>query len=563
MDLGLRDKVAIVTGGASGGLGEAMAARLLEEGCRVVVADRNAERNARPRRAARAARRGARPRLATSRRPTSPSRSRRLRARRFGGVDVVVNNAGDLPVAARGTSTRVEEWDTTHRHEPALALADGEGHGPVDARARRRLDRQHRLDHRADRDARTSCPYVVVQGRPDRIDACARARGREAHNVRVNNVSPGAFPTGGETIHPDPEGYSRFVIEQQCLKRRGTPDDLADVVAFMASERSSLHHRPDDRGLRRLGARVSSLFGAPAHARRAAPSLRHRAEQVAGAELVVRDDGARAGRARRARALGRDRGRRRRRPRARPRGRERARHARVLDLAHRTWPIRARRSARLGPVPHLLRRAAHDLRPRAHARPGGGRAAPPSTIPGRRRTIVPAARPRCRRRRRGCPATASTGTPTSRRCSCAATCARPTCSARRSRSSARSASPLGGATVRRTRCRAQRRLRADAAHDPLPRQRRLAAPRTAGRASSGRSASRASPPRPRAGSDWRVGRRSPRAAWPSRSGSTRRCPPPTGAGAPRCSTPTSATAAPPGSRSASASTRSRACSSGA
>ena len=37
MDLGLVGKVAIVTGGASGGLGENMAARLLEEGCSEVT----------------------------------------------------------------------------------------------------------------------------------------------------------------------------------------------------------------------------------------------------------------------------------------------------------------------------------------------------------------------------------------------------------------------------------------------------------------------------------------------------------------------------------------------
>jgi NAD(P)-dependent dehydrogenase (short-subunit alcohol dehydrogenase family) len=46
MDLELDGKVAIVTGGASGGLGESMAARPPAEGCRVLVADRDAERNA-------------------------------------------------------------------------------------------------------------------------------------------------------------------------------------------------------------------------------------------------------------------------------------------------------------------------------------------------------------------------------------------------------------------------------------------------------------------------------------------------------------------------------------
>ena len=29
------------------------------------------------------------------------------------------------------------------------------------------------------------------------------------------------------------------MLDQQSLKRRGTPDDLADAVAFLASERAS------------------------------------------------------------------------------------------------------------------------------------------------------------------------------------------------------------------------------------------------------------------------------------------------------------------------------------
>ena len=68
-----------------------------------------------------------------------------------------------------------------------------------------------------------------------------RAWAREfgAYGVTVNAIAPGAFPTDAEKIHPDPEGYSQFVIQQQSLKRRGTADDLADTVAFLASERAS------------------------------------------------------------------------------------------------------------------------------------------------------------------------------------------------------------------------------------------------------------------------------------------------------------------------------------
>jgi NAD(P)-dependent dehydrogenase (short-subunit alcohol dehydrogenase family) len=81
-------------------------------------------------------------------------------------------------------------------------------------------------------------PYVASKGG---LVGFTRALARElgAHNVRVNAVAPGAFPTGGETIHPDPDAYTEYVIERQALKRRGTPDELADVVTFLASARAS------------------------------------------------------------------------------------------------------------------------------------------------------------------------------------------------------------------------------------------------------------------------------------------------------------------------------------
>lgn len=71
--------------------------------------------------------------------------------------------------------------------------------------------------------------------------ALTRALARELgpSGVRVNAVSPGAFPTAAEEIHPDPEGYNRFVLDHQALKRRGTPDELAAVVSFLTGPDSS------------------------------------------------------------------------------------------------------------------------------------------------------------------------------------------------------------------------------------------------------------------------------------------------------------------------------------
>lgn len=80
--------------------------------------------------------------------------------------------------------------------------------------------------------------YVATKGA---ATALTKALARELGplEIRVNAVSPGAFPTAAEWIYDDPEAYSEHVIDQQSLKRRGTPDELAAVVAFLVGPDSS------------------------------------------------------------------------------------------------------------------------------------------------------------------------------------------------------------------------------------------------------------------------------------------------------------------------------------
>src|SRR3546814_5471438 len=76
-------------------------------------------------------------------------------------------------------------------------------------------------------------PYVASKGA---LVGLTRAWAREfgPDGVTVNAIAPGAFPTDAEKIHPDPEGYTRFVLDHQAVKRRGTPDDIAEALAFLA-----------------------------------------------------------------------------------------------------------------------------------------------------------------------------------------------------------------------------------------------------------------------------------------------------------------------------------------
>ena len=80
--------------------------------------------------------------------------------------------------------------------------------------------------------------YVASKGG---IVGFTRTLAREVgpDGINVNAIAPGAFPTDAEKIHPDQEGYNRWVLEQQSIKRRGTPDDVGNLVAFLASDAAS------------------------------------------------------------------------------------------------------------------------------------------------------------------------------------------------------------------------------------------------------------------------------------------------------------------------------------
>lgn len=81
-------------------------------------------------------------------------------------------------------------------------------------------------------------PYVVSKGG---LVGMTRALARELgpSGITVNAIAPGAFPTAAEEIHPNPEEYRQFVLDHQSLKRRGTPEDIANVIMFLVSEASS------------------------------------------------------------------------------------------------------------------------------------------------------------------------------------------------------------------------------------------------------------------------------------------------------------------------------------
>ncbi len=59
------------------------------------------------------------------------------------------------------------------------------------------------------------------------------------HGIRVNAVGPGSIDTEMMAgVNADPEAF-RIAMSRTPLKRPGTPQEIADVVAFLASDKAS------------------------------------------------------------------------------------------------------------------------------------------------------------------------------------------------------------------------------------------------------------------------------------------------------------------------------------
>ena len=71
----------------------------------------------------------------------------------------------------------------------------------------------------------------------------ALAHGLAEHSIRVNTVAPGSisFPGGSweKRQQADPQSIADFVERELPFGRFGTPEEVANVVAFLCSDRAS------------------------------------------------------------------------------------------------------------------------------------------------------------------------------------------------------------------------------------------------------------------------------------------------------------------------------------
>ena len=237
MDMGLKGKVALVTGG-SRGIGRATALGLAEEGCSVAICARGKEQLEETAGELRA--KGVDV-LALPADMTNPEDIAQLvdqTVRRFGTVHVLVNNVGG---SRGGPIPTDEDWQGTLDLNLFAAI----------------------------RTTRLVLPYMQQQGY-GRIINVASIYGREsgggptynaakaslisfsktlalqvaAQGITVNSLCPGSilFPGGGwaRRVEQDPEGMAQFVKRDMPSGRFGKVEEIAAVAVFLASEQASL-----------------------------------------------------------------------------------------------------------------------------------------------------------------------------------------------------------------------------------------------------------------------------------------------------------------------------------
>lgn len=230
MDLQLGGKVAMVTG-ASAGLGRAIAAMLAREGCHVaLVARREPALTALADEIA--ARGHSRP-LVLVDDVTDPAAPARLRAGvldAFGSIDILVNGAGgSRPFDGLGSR---QQWDD------AMLLNFHAGrelaHACVgDMRARG----FGRIVNLTGGDEPVALNGAVPPNGAVHIWAKALSRVVGRDGVTVNSIAPGRIHSEqiDQKLLPTPELQRKWVEENCPAGYIGEPDDLAVLVAFLAS----------------------------------------------------------------------------------------------------------------------------------------------------------------------------------------------------------------------------------------------------------------------------------------------------------------------------------------
>ncbi len=225
----LKDKVAVITGGANG-LGKATALLFSEHGAKIVIVDVNE-----------VAGKSTAKEVGCVFIKTDVSNSSSVEKMmasvitKFGRIDILINNAGIL-ADARLTKMTEEQWDRVIDinlkgiflcgQAAANAMME-KGNGGVILNTSSVVGIYGNFGQ---------SNYVASKaGVIGMTKTWARELGK--YQIRVNAVAPGFMKT--EIIKDMPEKIINYMIDKTYLKRMGEPEDIANAFLYLASDMGS------------------------------------------------------------------------------------------------------------------------------------------------------------------------------------------------------------------------------------------------------------------------------------------------------------------------------------
>ncbi len=244
MDLGLSGKYALVTGG-SHGIGRSIALSLAEEGCHVAVCARKQEwldqtvaeiqgRNVEA--------------LGIQADMTSPGEINRVMQtidEAWGTLNILVNNVGG---GGRWGTDAIEEnpddvWLEVFNKNAMAAVRCTKAALPW--MKRQRWGRVITITSIYGREGGGRPWFNMAKAAQTSLMKCLGLdRDLVRQGITFNSVAPGPImipETGWDRERlRDPEGFARMAREKFTLGRLGTPEEVANVVTFLCSEKASL-----------------------------------------------------------------------------------------------------------------------------------------------------------------------------------------------------------------------------------------------------------------------------------------------------------------------------------
>jgi NAD(P)-dependent dehydrogenase (short-subunit alcohol dehydrogenase family) len=242
--MGMLDgKVAIITG-ATSGIGARTAELFVEEGARVVFTGRRKAAGD-----ALAARLGSSARFVQADATSEDDWKRVIgeAVAAHGRIDALFNNAGGPAPTGSVTSIPVEGFDQAMALLVRSVMLGMKHAAPVMMRQRSGsiVNNGSVAAHRAGYSS--SMVYGAAKAAVNHLSRCAAMEFGE-HNVRVNSVSPGAIATGivAKALGMDANEADKLADRMkaayagvQPVPRAGLTDDIAQCVAWLASDRST------------------------------------------------------------------------------------------------------------------------------------------------------------------------------------------------------------------------------------------------------------------------------------------------------------------------------------